>query len=80
VIASDIGGLGFLVQDGETGFTVPTGDVDALCEKLSLLLTDRLLREQMGRRAAQVALSYDWDKIARQIVGVYEELTRVKAN
>ena len=76
VIASDVGGLGFLVQDGETGFTVPTGDVDAMCEKLSLLLGDDVLRERMGRRAAEVALSYGWDRVARQVVGVYEELTQ----
>ncbi len=77
VIASDIGGLGFLVQDGETGFTIPDGDSDLLCEKLSSLLMDRALREQMGRRAAEVAQSYSWDNIARQIVGVYEEVTTV---
>ncbi len=76
VIASDVGGLGFLVQDGETGFTVPTGEADLMCEKLSLLLGDAALRERMGKRAAEVALSYGWDKIARQVVGVYEELTR----
>ena len=79
VIASDIGGLGFLVQDGETGFTVPTGEVDALCEKLSLLLGDAALRKRMGKRAAEVALSYGWEKIARQVVSVYEELTQARA-
>jgi D-inositol-3-phosphate glycosyltransferase len=78
VIASDIGGLGFLVQDGETGFTIPDGEPDNLCEKLSLLLGDDVLRERMGRRAAEVALSYGWEKIARQVLGVYEELTRVR--
>ncbi|HSR20295.1 MAG TPA: glycosyltransferase, partial [Anaerolineales bacterium] len=30
VVASDVGGLGFLVQDGKTGFTVPDSDVDLL--------------------------------------------------
>ena len=79
VIASDVGGLGFLVQDGETGFTIPNGEPDKLCEKLSLLLGDAALRAQMGRRAAEVALTYRWEKIARQIVGVYDEVLKVKA-
>lgn len=78
VIASDIGGLGFLVQDGETGFTVPDGEPDLLCEKLSLVLGDRDLRTKMGARAEQVAQSYDWEKIAKQIVDVYEGLVKVK--
>jgi D-inositol-3-phosphate glycosyltransferase len=78
VIASDVGGLGFLVQDGETGYTIPNGEPDTLCEKLSMLLGDAQLRERMGRRAEEVAQSYDWEKIARQIAEVYEELLKVK--
>jgi D-inositol-3-phosphate glycosyltransferase len=74
VIASQVGGLAFLVQDGVTGFTVPDGDDDILCEKLALLLDDGSLRKQMGRAAADYARNYDWEKIARQIAGVYEEL------
>ncbi len=79
VIASDVGGLGFLVQDGETGFTIPDGEPDTMCQKLSLLLGDAELRARMGQRAAEVALSYDWEKIAQQIVGVYDEVARVRA-
>ena len=77
VIASDIGGLGFLVQDGETGYTIPDGEPDTMCEKLSLLLGNAQLRERMGRRAAEVAQSYAWENIAKQIVGIYQELLRV---
>ncbi len=79
VIASDVGGLGFLVQDGETGFTIPDGEPDKMCERLSLLLGDADLRSRMGRQAAKVALSYGWDKIAKQILGVYEDVLRVKS-
>jgi D-inositol-3-phosphate glycosyltransferase len=78
VIASDVGGLGFLVQDGETGFTVPDDEPDRLCEKLSLLLGDRQLRARMGARAVEVAQSYDWEKIARQILEVYGSLVPQK--
>ncbi len=79
VIASDVGGLGFLVRDGETGFTIPDGEPDKLCEKLALLLDDHDLRAEMGRCAEEVAQSYDWEKIAKQIVDVYEGLIKVKA-
>jgi len=75
VIASQVGGLAFLVQDGVTGYTVPDGDDDILCEKLTLILGDESLRKRMGRAAADYARNYDWAKIARQIVGVYEKLT-----
>ena len=32
------------------------------------------LRQQMGSNAAEYARNYDWEKIAKQIVGVYKEL------
>ena len=76
VIASQVGGLAFLVRDGETGFTVPEGDPSALCDKLTMLLSDSKLREQMGHCAAEYAQDYDWNKIAAQIADVYGELTR----
>jgi D-inositol-3-phosphate glycosyltransferase len=74
VIASQVGGLAFLVQDGVTGYTVPAEDHIALCEKLTGLLGEESLRQQMGRNAAEYAQKYDWGKIAKQIVGVYTEL------
>jgi D-inositol-3-phosphate glycosyltransferase len=74
VIASQVGGLAFLVQDGITGFHVPDGDVEALCSKLSLLLGDSTLRLQMGQQAAGYARSYAWENIAVQIIKVYASL------
>jgi len=74
VIASQVGGLAFLVQDGVTGYHVPAEDDDALCEKLTALLGDESLRTQMGRAAAGYAQNYDWKKIASQIAGVYQEM------
>jgi D-inositol-3-phosphate glycosyltransferase len=74
VIASEVGGLAFLVQDGVTGYHVPDGDDDALCGKLTALLGDDSLRGTMGRNAAEYAQNYAWDKIATQVVGVYNKV------
>ncbi len=74
VIASEVGGLGYLVQNGETGYTVPDSEPDQLCEKLTWLLGDTELREAMGERAAEYAKNYAWDKIANQVIAVYNEL------
>lgn len=78
VIASEVGGLGYLVQNGVTGYTIPDSEPEALSDKLSWLLGDAHLRETMGLRAAQYALDYAWEKIAKQIVDVYEELVESK--
>jgi D-inositol-3-phosphate glycosyltransferase len=78
VIASEVGGLAYLVQDGKTGFTIPDDDPDALCEKLTALLGDACLREKMGLQAAEYAREYDWEKITKQIVKLYERVVREK--
>lgn len=79
VIASEVGGLGYLVQDGETGYTIPDSDPEALCNKLSGLLGDAHLRETMGLRAAEYALDYAWSNIATQIVDVYKGLVEKRS-
>lgn len=74
VIASEVGGLAYLVRDGETGFTIPAEEPETLCEKLSWLLNDDELHAKMSAQAAAYAQDYAWEKIARQIVEVYEGL------
>ena len=79
VVASEVGGLGYLVQNGVTGYTIPDSEPEALCEKLSWLLGDADLRESMGQRAAEYALDYAWEKIAAQITDVYKDLVEKRA-
>jgi D-inositol-3-phosphate glycosyltransferase len=74
VVASQVGGLAFLVKDGITGYTVPVGDPEALCCRLKSLMSDPDLRTQMGQQAAEFARGYAWEKIAAQIVGLYKDV------
>ncbi len=74
VIASQVGGLIHLVQNEVTGFHVPNGDSDALCDKLTLLLNDKKLRTEMGFRASVVARDYSWEKIAKEVLVIYQNL------
>jgi glycosyltransferase involved in cell wall biosynthesis len=48
VIGSDVGGIPFLVHDGENGFVFPVGDSHALGVQLRRLLEDVSLRRRMG--------------------------------
>jgi D-inositol-3-phosphate glycosyltransferase len=74
VIASRVGGLTFTVRDGSTGFLVPNDDPKALAEKLSFLLTNKPMRQEMGQRAATHAKRYGWPIVAEQIVASYRDL------
>lgn len=76
VIASQVGGLAFLVQDGITGYHVPDGDDQALCDRLTALLGDTSLRESLGRNAALNAREYAWGKIAPRVLEVYKDVLK----
>jgi D-inositol-3-phosphate glycosyltransferase len=76
VIASEVGGLAYLVRDGETGFTIPDQEPEELCDKISWMLSDRELHETMSARAVEYAQDYAWEKIAKQIVEVYKGLVK----
>jgi D-inositol-3-phosphate glycosyltransferase len=71
VIASEVGGLAYLVRDGETGFHVPDGDPVALASAIARLVEDPDLRNQLGRRAHRYAQNYSWDCIADRMVPLY---------
>jgi D-inositol-3-phosphate glycosyltransferase len=73
VIASKVGGLAFIVQDGVTGFHVPERDPEALAAKIKAILCDPSLRGQLGRQAAQWAQRYSWPVVANQIVALYDQ-------
>jgi D-inositol-3-phosphate glycosyltransferase len=74
VVASNIGGLAYLVQDGVTGFTVSDRNDKALARRVSQLLFNQELQLKMGKQAAQYALSFSWENIAAKIKSLYEDL------
>jgi len=51
VIASKVGGLREIIQDGENGFLVKPGDPQMIAEKLRLLLRNKNLRDNLGKAA-----------------------------
>ncbi len=74
VIASEVGGLAYLVRDGETGFHVPDSDPQLLADRICEIITDPLLRRELGEQAARHAQDYCWPIIADKILRVYEEV------
>lgn len=57
VIASAVGGVPYFVRDNETGLLVKPGDVNDLTEKLTTLLRDPNLREQLATRGHEMIMS-----------------------
>lgn len=63
------------VIDGHNGYLIPTKDVDALVEKLDILLSNAKLRQEMGRNArAYAEANFSLDMVVEKHLEIYEEL------
>lgn len=77
VVATDAGGTRSVVDDGETGFVVPVGDVDALAERLSALRDDAELRARLGSIAShRMRRRFSVERMVDDIEDVYERASR----
>lgn len=75
VVASDVGSVAEVIQDGETGLLVPPEDDMALAVALRRLLTDPELGRRMGERGRQTVLDhFTADHMARAFESLYNEL------
>lgn len=71
VVASQVGGLVYLIQDGVTGFHVPEGDSDKLRERLVSMLDDPEMLGEMSSNAEEYAQNYSWENISEQVLALY---------
>ncbi len=79
VVASRIGGIPEMVDDGVNGLLFPVGDVEALAACLRRMLGDRGAREGMGRRGREKAERlYGRETHYRRIEGIYREVIAAK--
>jgi len=72
VVASAVGGLAELVEDGETGILVPAGDESALAQALRTLVGDPGLRRKLGAAGrARAEAQFDLDAFRRAHLELY---------
>ncbi len=74
VVAADVGGLRYTVDDGVTGLRVPPRDPEALGSAMRTLLADPARAEAMGQAGlARVRERFTWRQVALQMEEVYRE-------
>ena len=77
VVASRVGGIPEVIDDGETGLLVPPDDPAALADGLNTLLRDPDRATWMGQRGRKRAIAeFGWAAIAAQTAALYAELAR----
>jgi len=72
VIATRVGGLPEVVDEGRTGYLLPVGDVDAMAETAARLLADDELRLRLAREGRRQAVErFAEDDIVRRYRDLY---------
>jgi N-acetyl-alpha-D-glucosaminyl L-malate synthase BshA len=79
VIASRVGGLPEVIDDGETGFLRAPDDLDGMVASALRLLTDADLHQRMARAARRTAVErFSADRIVPQYEQAYEQLLQTE--
>jgi glycosyltransferase involved in cell wall biosynthesis len=75
VVASRVGGVPDVVEDGVDGFLVEPGDVEGMAERLARLAADSALRTRMGAAGrARVLPRYAVARLVDDVDGLYRSL------
>jgi len=75
VVASAVGGIPEVVDEGMTGLLVPPDDPAALAEALGRVLADPAAARAMGTAGRRRAVEYfSWSAVAEQTAALYREL------
>ncbi|MFM7666364.1 MAG: glycosyltransferase [Actinomycetota bacterium] len=73
VVATAVGGLLSLVDDGVNGFLVPERDGQLFAKRVAQILDDGALADAMRQRAVQRSAAYSWQGAARRMRRVVAE-------
>jgi glycosyltransferase involved in cell wall biosynthesis len=75
VIATRVGGLPEVVENGRSGFLIAPGSVDELAAAMRTIITDPERTAEMGRYAKHLSETrFSWQPIARRVIDIYHEV------
>ena len=75
VVASAVGGLQSLVDDGDTGFLIADRDPVAFAKAIARVLDEPMLASSMASASADRAARYTWGFAAARLRRLYTDLT-----
>ena len=74
VVATDVGSLAEMIEDGKTGILVPARDVKKLADAIIYLLQGKDIRKKMGDEALTAAKrTFNWSRIGPLTEQVYRK-------
>jgi glycosyltransferase involved in cell wall biosynthesis len=79
VVATSVGGIPEVVEDGVTGLLIPPRNPEALADKIRALLGDPDLRSRLGQTArANIEKHHSLGAMGETLLALYETLSRAR--
>ena len=72
IVATKVGGIPYVVNDGKSGLLSPFGDVEAFCSHLYEIYTNHKEYSKMAHYAKNAAKVYSWSNIQEEILKLYK--------
>jgi len=80
IVATDVGGVKDIIQDGENGLLAKANDVETFSEKLISLLQDKEKRLSMGLRGREFAKNtFQKERLVKDVEDLYEECLKINS-
>ncbi|MFZ2035689.1 MAG: glycosyltransferase family 4 protein [Dehalococcoidales bacterium] len=73
VIATNVGNFAEMVINGKTGILIPPRDYSALANAMYTLLTNDLMRQEMGENGFNLFQKFTWGDVANKTMIVYQD-------
>jgi glycosyltransferase involved in cell wall biosynthesis len=78
VIGSRISGIPELIDDGINGFLAEPGDVNQIAEKMNKLISDKLLRDRMGKEAREkIKKEFNIENSTNKLIDAWYEMLQI---
>ncbi len=77
VVASQVGGVTDVVEEGRTGYTFAVNDIDALIDGVRKIASSRECIAEMGAAARAFAETQTWPAMMDEVIGHYARLSRI---
>ena len=74
VIASRVGGILDIIEDGKTGLLIEPGNPEEIAKAISKIYQDSVLREQLINNAIAELKRYNWKNMAERVFKIYENI------
>ncbi|OLC54089.1 MAG: hypothetical protein AUH92_04730 [Acidobacteria bacterium 13_1_40CM_4_69_4] len=76
IVATAVGGMPEVLEEGRAGLLVPPGDPQAIAEAIGRLMDDPRLAAELGRRARARSLSFGAGRMNHALLRLYREVLR----